>query len=267
MGLQNTNIIDIARVDFHRNDFEKLIAQKGREVIKEQGILCPCKSKASNQQSNCKNCGGSGFLFINPVKTRLVLQGMEITPNYKSWSEEIIGDLKVTGSDTEELSFMDRITMLDGRAIFNEVIFFKTKDTVRFSFTAYDIKEILYIAYFEGVENKLRKLALNVDYVFEKNIIRLTNPLLIPVQDFISVTVRYVHAPAYLMIDMKRESMESFELLDRERLIHLPISGTARRAHYILTAPNLNGDRLLDNNIPTETHNRIFGTMFNINFD
>ena len=42
--------------------------------------------------------------------------------------------------------------------------------------------------------------------------------------------------------------MESFELLGGEKLIHLPISGIARRAHYILTANNLAGDRLLNNN-------------------
>lgn len=247
----NTNSTN--RADFHRDDFELLVLQKGREVIKETSLQCPCKSKSTNQQSNCMNCGGTGKIFINPKTTRMILQGMNITPNYKAWSEEIIGDLKVTCSDLEELTIDDRITLTDGRAIFNEVLFFKTVSTNVFAFTAYNIKEILYIGYFEGVDTILKRLVVDVDYTFERNVIKLINPLLIPVQDFISITVRYIHAPTYMMIDMKRESMETFELTDRERLIHLPISGTARRSHYILTAPNLNGDRLLDNNYTTVT--------------
>lgn len=245
--LQSTNIIDNSRADFHRNDFEKLIAQKGRAVTIEQAIQCSCKSRDSNQQSNCKNCGGVGWIFINPRSTRLILQGMKISNILKEASLEVTGDLTVTASDTEELTKMDRITMNDGRAIFNEVLFFKVKDGITFSFTSYNIKEIIYIAYFQGVDLPLKRLVHDVDYVFEKNIIKIINPAIVPVQDFISISIRYIHSPTYLMIDMKRESMESFELTDREQLIHLPISGTARRSHYILDAPNLNGNRLLNN--------------------
>jgi hypothetical protein len=252
-GLQQTYISPPLsnRTDFHRQDFELLIQQKGRKVILEKALQCPCKSKATNQQSNCKNCGGTGWVFVNPRETRIILQGMNITQNYKAWSEEIVGDLKVTASDTEELTFMDRFTIVDGRAIFNEVLFFKTKgtgeDAVTFAYTSYYIKEIKYIGYFKGVDQPFQTLIQNDDYTFEKNIIRIINPAIIPIQNQISVTIRYIHAPQYIMIDMKRESMESFELVEKEKLIHLPISGTARRQHYILDAPNLNGDRLLTN--------------------
>jgi hypothetical protein len=253
-GLQQTYNItppDSNRADFHRTDFEKLIHEKGRNVIVEKAIQCPCKGKETNQQSNCKNCGGCGWLFINPKQTRLVLQGMNITPDYKAWSEEIKGDLKVSASDTEELTFMDRITVVDSIAYFNEVLFFKTKGSgssaVTFAFTTYNIKSVKYIGYFRGTDQTLQMLSYGTDFLFERNIIKIINPAIVPVQSQISVTVRYTHAPQYHMIDMKRESMESFELLGSEKLIHLPVSGTARRAHYILTANNLAGDRLLDN--------------------
>lgn len=255
MGLQETNIVNSNsnRADFHRSDFEILVQQKGREVVLEKAIQCSCKSKSTNQQSNCKNCGGTGWIFINPKTTRMILKGMKITPNYKAWSEEIIGDLNVTASDTEQLTYMDRLTLNDGRAIYNEVLFFRVNGADTFAFTAYNIKEIDYIGYFKGVDQPLQRLVAGTDYTFDKNIIKIINPGIIPVQDLISVSIRYIHAPTYLMIDMQRESMESFEFTDKERLIHLPISGTARRSHYILTAPNLNGDRLLNNNYQTST--------------
>lgn len=245
--LQNTNIVDNNRADFHRNDFEKLIAQKGRSVIIEQSLQCSCKSRSINQQSNCQNCGGTGWIFINPRKSRLILQQMKVSVIFKDKSEDVSGDISVTGSDTEELTFMDRITMPDGKAIFNEVLFFKIKNNITFSFSSYNIKEIIYIGYFQGVNLPLLRLRSNIDYTFDKNIIKIINPAIVPVQGDISISVRYVHAPTYLITDMKRESMETFELLDREQLINLPISGTARRSHYILGAPSLGGTTLLNN--------------------
>lgn len=253
MALQATTFYEEtgSRADFHRPEFETLIQQKGRRVLKESSLVCPCKSKSTNQQSNCKNCGGTGWVFINPVETRMILKGMKITPNYKAWSEEIVGDLDVTASDIEELTFMDRLTLLDGKAIYNEVLFFKnnTANTITFAFTAYAVKKVLYMGYFVGVDDEFQQLVLGTDYTVDNNIVKLINPAIVAVQDFISITIRYIHAPVYLMVDMKRESMETFELTDKEELIHLPIAGTARRQHYILGSPTLNGDALLNNSI------------------
>lgn len=251
-GLQSTYLSPTnTRADFNRSDFEKLILEKGYRVIIEKSLQCPCKGGSTNQQSNCRNCGGSGWTFINPKLTRLVLQGMKITPNYKAWSEEISGDLQVTASDSEELTHMDRITVIDSNAIFNEVLHFKQKTvnsvTTTFAFTSYNIKDILYIGYFEGVNNAFRRLVFGTDYLYEKNIIRIINNTIVPVQGSISVTVRYKHAPQYLMVDMKRESMESWVMEGTEKLIHLPIAGTARRQHYILGASNLTADNIISN--------------------
>lgn len=249
-GLQPTYKINTPnRSDFIRDDFQTLIQQKGRSVILEKVLLCACKSQSANQQSNCKNCGGVGWLWINPINTRMILKGMKITPDFKAWSESITGDLEVTASDTEELTYMDRLTLLDSRALYNEVLFFKTKGLVTFAYTAYEMKEIKYVGYFTGVNSIFQRLNNGVDYIFDKNIIKLINPAIVAVQGSISITIRYVHAPVYYMIDMKRESMETFVVVDgTEKIVHLPISGTARRAHYIPTANNLNGDRLLSNN-------------------
>lgn len=239
------------RADFVRTDLQNIIQQKGKNVILEQGLPCACKSKDSNQQSNCKNCGGTGWFFINPTATRMIIQGMNITPDYKAWSEEIKGDIKVTGSDLEELTYMDRLTLVDSQAIHTEVLFFKTKTvgdiTTTFAYTGYAIKKIKYIGYFSGVNSVFVRLNNGVDYLFQDNIIKLINPALVAVQGDISVTIRYFHAPVYFINEMKRESMESFEISNGEKLIRLPVLAIARRQHYILTAPNLNGDRLLNN--------------------
>jgi hypothetical protein len=254
MGLQQTYYSNAStRADFNKSDFETLIQQKGRRVLLEKAIQCGCKDKQGNQQSNCKNCNGAGWYFINPKETRMILQGMNVNLEYMPNGELIKGDLKVSASNTEELSFMDRLTMLDGEAIFNEVLFFKTKglgiNTITFAFTSYTIGEILYAGYFTGTNSKYQILTKDIDFTVARNTIKIINPAIVPVDGQISVTVRYKHAPAYHMIDMKRESMESSQFNGKENLIHLPISGTARRAHYIIDGNNLNGDKILDNSI------------------
>ena len=148
MPLQQTYNIPVPnsnRADFNRTDFETLIQQKGRNTILEKAIQCPCKSKDSNQQSNCKNCGGSGFSFVNPKETRMVLQGMSAKEEFlqNGSSLTVTGDLKVTASDTEELAYMDRLTVQDAEAIFSEVLFFKTKGNITFAYSTYNITSIL----------------------------------------------------------------------------------------------------------------------------
>jgi hypothetical protein len=178
---------------------------------------------------------------------------MNANPEYMPNGEMIRGDLKVSASNTEELSFMDRITVKTAEAIFNEVLFFKTKglgiNTTTFAFSSYTIGEVLYAGYFTGTNTKYQTLAKDVDFTVARNTIKLINPAIVPVDGQISITVRYKHAPCYHMIDMKRESMESSQFTGKENLIHLPIAGTARRAHYIIDGNNLNGDKLLDNSI------------------
>lgn len=252
-GLQRTVSINTpsgSRSDFNRTEYEQLIYDKGRRVIRETSIQCSCKDRKSNSQSDCKNCGSTGWIFINPIETRMVIQKMAAKVEYlqNGSSITVTGDIQISANDTEELAEMDRLTVLDSKAIFTEVLFIKTKGVVKFAYTAYNIKEMVYVGLFKGVDQPLQRLQIAVDYTIERNIIKLINPLIVPVQGEISLSVRYIHAPQYHITDMKRESMETFNLeKGGEALKHLPVSGTARRAHYILTANNLLGDRLIDN--------------------
>ena len=69
----------------------------------------------------------------------------------------------------------------------------------------------------------------------------------------IGITIRYIHAPSYHVIEMKRETMQTYRFnTGTEVLQNMPLSGIGRRAQYILTAPNLQGDNLLDNSYPED---------------
>lgn len=239
------------RADLNKEDFDNLVYQKGRNVIHEKSLRCPCKSKSTNQLSSCKNCGGTGWIFINPKETRMVIQGMEISTQYKPFSEEEIGMIRISYNEKEQLSFMDRIVVLDGNSVFNEVLHFKKQDDMLFAYTSYNIKEILYCGLFVNDSTALTKLTEgngSGQFSYENNIVKLNSSFVQPGEQDISITLRYYHSPTFHVVDVKRETMDSFEYKSGgERLGRLPLSAFAKRAHYMLQANNLAGDRLIDN--------------------
>lgn len=247
------------RVDFVKSEFDDLIWKKGYDVIHEKSLTCPCASKNTNQLSNCKNCGGSGYIFYNPTKTRMVIHSMNLNTKFKEWSKENAGTASVSALSESETSFMDRITVIDGLAIFSEVVFLKNyADSTYYWNTIYDIKEILYIGLFRESDQKLTVLKYGTDFTYENNkIIFITATTLysdevVGVENLdLSITVRYKHSPQLHLIDLPRETMQSFVNIagEGEEVISLPVHAIARRSHYVLNRENFDNSNILDNSI------------------
>lgn len=252
-GVQKTYAIGQPRADFEKSDFEQIIYQKGRRVWYERAIQCPCKSVAANQQSNCQNCGSSGWLFINGRETRMIISGLGIVNDFKPWSEESRGMINISCYDSEELTFMDRLTLLDAKSIYQEVLQFRKVDDDYIAYSKYTIEKLLYGGIYRGSDVLLQRIQ-QTDLNTEKlNLVKLNTTLVIgdegtSDENAISVTVRYKHKPVYYVMELKRETMQSFKYQEgREIQQDMPLSALGKRAHYLLNAPNLNGTRLLDN--------------------
>lgn len=252
MGLQSTHNIGPPRADLEKNDFETLIFQKGRRVLYEKALQCPCKSQATNQQSNCKNCGGSGWTYINPKSTRMVITGLSVATSLEPWSDTRRGMIKVTCSDTEQLTFMDRLSLIDGNSIHQEVLFFKKEGSEYFAYSSYPIKSLMYAGLFVSTELPFARLSSELTFT-DGNLVKLDASIPNPPdgedeEHPIAVTVRYYHAPVYYVLELPRETMQSFKVVQGQELNqNLPISALARRSHYVLNAPLLVGTRLVDN--------------------
>lgn len=238
-------------IGFLANEFDVLIFEKGYRVVHEKVLQCPCKSKRTNQQSNCKNCGGTGWLFINPNETRMVLTNMNENTTYKAWSEENLGNVNISVMNKDRLTHMDRITLIESEANFNEIRHFrKSQDDKIFAYCSYHIKTIDYVGLFVDETHKLTRLTENVDYTFDGNRLFLTDKYVAGWQDdnTYSVTIRYIHQPQFHIIDINRQvanSRKSYE--GKEEFQNLPISAVGRRAHFVLDTENIAHTRLLDN--------------------
>lgn len=275
--METTFIASGPRADLIKQEFDVLIHQKGRDVLLETALICPCKSESTNQSSACKNCGGAGWVFINPRRTRMVLTAIDAVTEFRPWSEELRGTVNITARVEDFLSHMDKITVIEGESIHNEVLFIKQKGSVAFTYSTYNIKSILYIALFVGDNQLLKRLVLNEDYLITDNIIRFSeqfiqsNNIAFSEGSLSSITIRYKHAPQFHVIEMKRDTMQTFhQNVKQEMNQNMPISAIARRAHYQLTAQNLNGDRLLNNSYKLTCNQKeesVVIQTFNTNYD
>lgn len=238
--------------DFNKLDFEAAIRTKGINVIHEKAYMCPCLSNPSNAaQSNCQNCGGSGWFFANPTATKMLVQSIMLDDKLKEaalagWGILDLGTAKITGYNQDKLTYMDRITIIDTLSEHNEMLHPKSSDEEDefFAYTKYNISDVNFLGLFDTVDQKIRKLDHGTDYEFIDNVIRLSLDLHIDENQ--TLTIRYMHYPVYHVIDILRESMTSYEVQGTVKQI-LPVHAICKRAHVIKDVENMEGDRLLDN--------------------
>jgi hypothetical protein len=77
------------RADFDRGRYDEILYQKGVDCEVEKAIQCPCRTSKIGPLSTCKNCGGTGWIFVNRRMSRLVLQGMNLQRTDENWSLQI----------------------------------------------------------------------------------------------------------------------------------------------------------------------------------
>src|SRR6266403_769426 len=99
---------------FIKQDFDDSIYTKGYDSYIEKAVKCPCALKSNGEALiNCRNCGGTKYVFINKRLTKMVTQSMNKQTKFLNWSEVDRGTFGVTVRDDDKLAFMDRLTNLN----------------------------------------------------------------------------------------------------------------------------------------------------------
>jgi len=250
------NLIGQASPEFDLNSFEAALWSKGYSVLVEQAFKCPCRTNSNQPLTDCKNCLGVGWIFINPVKTKALITSINKDTKYKSWSEELIGTVSVSLMYKDGISFMNRITLVNNSNIENKS---KYSDTVRvrdvdgepFVFLAYKPIDLLRVYAFNGSDKALVKLpedsysvsdendyVLNIDYDFSS------------MPEFNGyLTVLYTHELQYHVIDIPHDVRNSYIKNDdgQEEQINMPVNAYARKAQNVIDISNRDGSGVIDN--------------------
>ncbi len=263
----NTDQKPKVRLDL--SEFESLIWQHGYNCLHDKIMKCPCQIQNnipnSDEGSNtpsiipdafgqhynnslCRNCNGTGYIFINRVKTKIVLQGMNLDTRYKEWSEERTGIVKVTCLERDRISFMDRIINLDSESNYNETLTFQDHKGEMFNYLVYEPTKVLVAFLYIDNVTKLKLLIEGVDFSIDQNKFILKKcPPRMELRN-LKVSIKYKHHPVFHIIDMLRDVMSQESKDKNEGIVSkFPIHSIARRAHYILDMENYNQDLIINN--------------------
>lgn len=248
-------------VNLNRNDFDSLIWNKGYNVTIEKAMRCPCKSKGGDNLSSCRNCGGTGWFFINPVETKLVMQGMNFDNKFKSWTQEALGTVRITCMDRDRISWMDRITSKDAESYFSEVLYpIRINDQdlgeIYVASPSYAVLSVSEIFMYNGADEPHIRLNES-QYKFARGgyYIQITDQNLVALED-VSISIRYRHHPQFHVIDITRDIMTSYTVDPNTDLKDVqdkfPLSAVGRRSHYVLDRNNYDANYIIDNSYDEE---------------
>ena len=235
------------RGDLELFRFNQLIWEKGLEVILERSIKCPCKQKGGDNLTSCRNCLGTGEIFVNPIQTRMFVSSINANTKFSSWSETKLGTVSVSAMYIDKLNFMDRITILNSESCYSQVLYpFEFKQQL-FAYTTYDIQSADALFVFEGEDQKLTKLVEDTDFTVQDNMILLDDKF--KNKTYLSLSMLYRHKVQFHVIDIVHDVRNSVVIGNdgKEKDIKLPINAIARRSHYCLDSENFAGTLLFDN--------------------
>lgn len=249
------NLYGQPQVQFRPTDFDAAIWSHGYDIICEKAIRCPCQGNSGAPLPNCQNCHGFGYVFINPVRTKALITGLNRSTQYVQWNPELMGTAAITvrDCDKESLSYFDRVTVEDEYAQFTEMVVARqmAEDTVGV-FLSYAPLEngIVAVYIFKDSYSPLIKLSQSVYSIAENNpyclVFRKGN-----VPEGAGVSVLYRHRVEYHVVDLPHEiraSLGKDKLSGRYEILKMPIQAIGRRTHLIdMQRPNFDGTGIILN--------------------
>lgn len=114
-------------VDFDRDQFTRYIDDKGYSVTWEKAVLCPNVPGAGmlaprDHAIGCPICGGIGFVYVDPIPTKMLMQGVRLNQSFYAYGRWDMGNMLVTAEPEFTLDYFDRLTLGNGVGRFTQRI-------------------------------------------------------------------------------------------------------------------------------------------------
>ena len=194
--------------------------------------------------SACRNCLGTGWVFINPTQIKAIATSLNRDTKYKEWSQEMLGTASFTVRHEYHLNFMDRLTLLNSASMQSENLIVRRWGDKKFVITIYPADSIREVFRFVNGDSPLELISED-HYRIENNFVVFDNHI----KEGDSVSITYEHKVQYHIIDLNHDVRNTI-ILDsqsREQDLYLPIAAVGRRVQYVLDASNYTGDNIIDN--------------------
>lgn len=104
-----------SKENFDIDEMQRFIIRRGAKVYWEKSYICTCRSESGYPLADCPICHGTGFSFLPPIETQVMLQsmgrGIANTPEGLSMTGTALGT--TTLEESNRIGFRDRITFSD----------------------------------------------------------------------------------------------------------------------------------------------------------
>lgn len=111
-------------VDFDRDQFTRFIADKGYVVLWEKAVLCPnvpgTGLSPRDHAIGCPVCDGRGFVYVDPIETRMLMQGVKLNQSFYAYGRWDAGGMLVTAEPEFTIDYFDRLTLHNGVGRFTQ---------------------------------------------------------------------------------------------------------------------------------------------------
>lgn len=237
---------------FIPDDFHGAIWENGIKVMHERAVACPCRDNSGSAKTNCGNCLGSGWVYVNPIETKALITSINRDTKYKDWNPEFIGTAAFTFMNVNRVSIGDRITLLERESIHSEVVEIRNilddgDNPIYFSFLTYKPKVIDSVFFFVDINSNLVKVR-DGDFGIGNS-----NPYVITYKNISSnglASVTYQHSMVYHVLDIPHDFRISKHYDDngKRSTVEMPVQAIARKKQFMFSEPtNFNGDNILNN--------------------
>jgi len=210
----------VPRADFKVDQFDALIDQKGFNTLWMQSMFCSCYDLSTGQpEYTCKVCKGKGYVYLDPVKTKVVVSSISGNKVQETVGLQDIGHALLTSKSNEFIGFRDKFIFPEFTCKFSEVLI-KGED-----FLKYEAKKILFLQY-KGLflKNGIDFKISSEDYqtiLWSSDVIN----------DEEQYSVLYLTSPVYLVTGIAHELRATYHLTEGnlEKFVELPKQYSIKR--------------------------------------
>lgn len=204
-----SDTIDVSVPRLDANDFNSQIANYGYNVLLEKSVKCPCRAEGSlSARGTCISCNGFGFVYLDKISTRAIVQSLNKPFEIQNWTEASKGLVQITARYSDRISLFDRITLTDVSTIFTQHLDFFEQNGKYVAFCTYKPLEIEKLLMFESEDRPLIELQ-QADYSVSGAKITLSKPKIVQkaLELGLRFSIRYSCNPQYMVFDIPRDMM------------------------------------------------------------
>jgi len=208
-----------ARADFVKDDFDRLVEQKGLVLIHEITYKCSCIREINGSAlSHCPDCGGGGYVFDDPYEIKGVIQAINYNPKFMQYSEVNVGTAMLTTRYTNRIGWRDRITVKNGETIFMENIFpvLRTVNGIQelsalLNYSSIEVIKVFMNGATTSTDTCKPQVPLveGTDFTVDGRKFKLSDDIMnahiASKCDKAYVSIRYLHHPQYLVMDIQKD--------------------------------------------------------------